>query len=588
MGELVTLTEDKKKRLLKFLQEEDLLAKSEVYDPLQAKHEELNKLYYGETEPRSEDWMSNFPILMGATFTDATSARFLNTMFAYKPTFTLEPTRNSSWMDVAKHTEDFMEFKVKTEMKLYREMRKVVFEACRLGTGALLMPWVRRTERVPVKRLLWTSSMEVELVNGIVMKALPLRDLIYPGGYSEVEDLPWWSRKMHWTPMNLKIQKRKKLYFNIDKVVNYQVPAGDAEQAEAQQRAGEEPGMSTRILGRETYLWHDMKDDGDYRKYICTWHPDANEILRLEEDTYPSWPLKLFRYGPRDYGIMGLGVMEMSAPYDNALYSLYNLLVDNFKVSTMACFAAVKGTGIKADTVIRPAKIFILNNIEDLRALPMGQPYNLNPAFARMVWELGERRTGISDYALGRESAGSGGTATGTLALIQEGQRRFDLTIRDFREGMDDVGMFVLTMQHKHLPREQPYMVLGENGKWVQQFLDMPSSLPYLSLGIKSSMSHVALNKEIEKQDALATFQLLEKYYQSVTQLLLLMSQVPPEVAATLQKIAKAAALKLKKVLETFGEMTPEVYTDIIPEGAAQAAMQRPPMMQGGPGAGAQ
>jgi len=316
--------------------------------------------------------------------------------------------------------------------------------------------------------------------------------------------------------------------------------------------------------------------------------------MRFEEDTYPSWPLKLFRYGPRDYGIMGLGVMEMSQPYDNALYSLYNLLVDNFKVATMQCFAGRKGSGLKADTVIRPAKLFLLDDpVGDLVPKPMGQAYQLNPAFTRMVWELGERRTGISDYALGRESAAAGGraTATGTLALIQEGQRRFDLTIRDFRENMDELGMFLLSMYYKHLDRRQPYMVLGEKGQWVQQFLDIPSEPPHLSLGIKSSMSHVALNKEVEKQDAMATFQLLQQYYQSVTQLLMLMAQVPPEVAATLQNIAQAAALKLKKVLETFGEMTPEVYADVIPEGAAQTAAQRPPQMpgmEGGPGGGAQ
>jgi len=568
MDDLVKLTENQKKRLLKFLEEEDETAKREVYDPLHEKHETLNNLYYGEVEPRSEDWMSNFPIQMGATFTDATTARFLNTMFAYKPTFTLEPTRNSTWMDVAKNTERMMEFKVKTEMKLYREMRKVVFEACRLGTGALLMPWVRKTERVPVKTWLWTRMQEIETVNGPIARALPIRDLIYPSGYSEVEDLPWWSRKMHWTEMNLKVQAHYKKYFNTDKVMKYEVPI-DEKQREAQERAGEEPGLSSRIIGRETYLWHDMKDDGDYQKYICTWHPDSKEILRLEKDTYPSWPLKLFRYGPRDYGIMGLGVMEMAAPYDNALYSLYNLLVDNFKVSTMACFAGKKGSGLKADTVIRPAKLFLLNDPQDLQVLPMGQPYNLNPAFTRMVWELGERRTGISDYALGRESsaAGSRATATGTLALIQEGQRRFDLTIRDFREGMDELGMFLLTMFHRHLPREVPYMVLGENGRWVQEFLEMPTMPPYLSLGIKSSMSHVALNKEVEKQDAMATFQLLERYYQNVTQMMLLMPQVPPDVQAVLQRIMKAAAEKLKKVLTTFGEMTPEMYTDVAVPG---------------------
>jgi len=586
MGKPIKLTEDQKTKLLDYIDVEISAALKNVYNPQMDKYSILNDLYYGKTKPRKEDWMSNFPILMGATFTDAVTARLLNTMFAYKPTFSLEPTRNSDWSEVARKMERLIEFKVRTEMNLYKEMRKVAFECTRLGTGALLTPWVTKTEKITTRGLFWSRTVENTLVDGIVAQALPMRDFVYPAGYSELRDLPWWSRKMRWTKMMLEVERKKGNYEFEDKLFAAEQPV-DEKQREAQEQAGEEPDEVNRILGDEVYLWYDLKGNGDYRRYIATVHIDSKTVLRFEDDTYPRWALSLFRYGPRDYGINGLGVMEMARPYDEALYALYNTLVDNFKIATMQCFKARKGIGIHSKTKIYPGKIFQLDNpVEDLMPMPMGQPFNLNAQFMTLIQQLGERRTGISDYSLGRESGMAGGraTATGTLALIQEGQRRFDLTIRDSREQMDDFGDFNLRMIHKRMNRRQAYMILGEDGRWIEEFLNMPAMPPYLALGVKSSMSHVAQNKEVEKNDALATFQLLEKYYQGVVNLIGLLPQMPmPQMQEVVIKILKASGEKVKRVLETHGEMTPEEYTNVT-EGLTGGPQGAPP--QGAPEGG--
>lgn len=566
MGDPVRLTEDQKKKLKEYLTTELLQATREVHDPLQVKHQELNDVYYGKVEPRKEDWMSNFPVLMGATFTDAVSARFLNTLFAYKPTFTYKPTRDSGWSNAVRATQDMIQYKVENEMKLYKEMRKTVFEATRLGTGALFVPWEVKEEFVEMRNFFWKRQVPVTTVNGIVAKAIPMRDLYWPAGYCELEDLPWWSRRLYWNDIIVKSKQFRDRYDNVDEVLKHpQKLQEDTQEAAAQSE--EEVSRVERFVCQEAFLHWDLKGNGEYRRYVCTWHPESGLIMRFEADTYPRWPLYFFRYGPRDFGLCGLGVMEMSRPYDEALYSIYNLLVDNFKVATMQCFKGKKGTSITSKTAIYPGKIFLLDDpVNDLIPFMMGQPYSLNPAFARMVWELGERRTGVSDYSLGRESSVAGGraTATGTLALIQEGQRRFDLTIKDFREQMDDLGMYVLRMVHALLPRKVPYMILGERGDYVRQLLDMPVVPPHLALAVVSSMSNVAINKEVEKNDAMATFQLLERYYQSMLQLTTLFSQVPdPMAKEVIARIMRAGAEKMKKVLETYGEMAPEDYTNV-------------------------
>ena len=564
MGVPLKLTDKQKKDLVAYLDPEIKRALRNVHAPLQQRYRKWNDLYYGVVEARRADWMSNFPILMGATYVDAVTARLLNTSFAYKPTWTIKPLRNSGWSRVAKQVENYIDYKVHNEMKLYKTSRKTFFECTRLGTGAIFHPWMVKKEKVTTKWLFWERATEFEVVNGMVTQGIPMRDFLFPAGWSELEDLPWWGRRLRWVPMML--NKYKKYYDHVDDIKKIEVKE-DAATEEAARKAGEELGEEARILAWEIYLWWDLKGNGDFRRYVVTYHDESMKIMRFELDTYPEWPVKLLRYGPRDYGICGLGITEMVEPFDNALYALLNLLVDNFKVATMQCFKARKGVGIHAKTKIYPAKIFLLDNPEtDLLPFQMGSPFQLDPRFPRLIQELAERRSGVSDYALGRESAIVGGraTATGTLALIQEGQRRFDLTIRDIREQYDALGMFNLRMTHERLPRRLPYMIMGENGQWVEMFLDVPSMPPFLALGLESSMSHVAVNREVEKQDAIATFQLLGQYYQQVIQLLGLFSQTPdPIMKDVLQKIMVAASEKLRKVLEAYGEMSPEMYTEV-------------------------
>jgi len=567
MGKPIKLSASEEKRVLEYLDSETHQAENYVLHPLQQKREEWNDLYYGVTKPRLEDWMSNFPILLGATFTDAILARIINTTFAYKPTFTIEPTQDSKWSKIAKNVERYLEFKVRTEMDLYNAYRRTLFDTVRLGTGVMMTPWVEETATYPVRWAWIERQVPVRVKQSVVAQYLPIRDFLYPPGYSTLHYMPWWARRMYWTPQMLRVEDRRGYYDVPDEVLKHLEPLPMWTE-QARQRT-DESGYPQRILGWETWAKLDLKEDGDVKRYVFTWHPGLRKILRAELDTYPRWPLSIFRYGIRDQGMTGLGIIEMVAPYETALYALYNLLVDNFKGATMLCFKGKKGANLRSDTKIRPLKLFLLDNPEtDLIPMQMGAPYALNPTFMNSVWDLGERRAGVSDYALGRESPIVAGraTATGTLALIQEGQRRFDLTIHDVRTTTDDIGQFTLAVMHQMLSGQAPYMVLGPDGQYVQEWLEMPAIPPQYVLKLMSSMSNIALNRETEKQSAQMTFQLLGSYYQQIVQLMMgmLNPQTPPEMRQVLSNIAVAAGNKLQKVLEAYGEISPAQYTDVL------------------------
>jgi len=377
MPEVIRLTDASRARLLTYLEEEHERALREVYEPLQSKRNEWEDQYAGKVKPRRADWMSNIPMGLGATYTDATTARFLNTMTAYKPTFTVHALRDSDWVKVAKGVEDMFEFKVQREMRYYDVMRRCVFETCRLGTGAFLAPWVEEYEWLPYRK--WgfiPAQQEIPIIQSIVLKGIPLRDLYLPGGYAEVRELPWWGRKLSWTKLDLEMARKDKFFdsADIDKLLGF-TGLPDEHTASAQERAGEIAPTTPKIEGVETWLKYDLEKQGMFGKYIVKWHPESRKILRVERDDYPEWPLFLFRYGPRDYGILGLGVMEMAKAYDDALWALVNLLIDNFKIATMQCYKGKKSTGLRSDTEIYPGKLFLLSDpVNDLIGFRWGRP----------------------------------------------------------------------------------------------------------------------------------------------------------------------------------------------------------------------
>ena len=559
----VTFTEDEKKKLLSYLEGEMETALREVYEPLQAHRDEWEKTYKGEVLPRAQRWQSNVPIQMASTFTDAVTARILNTLWAYKPFYKLTPTKNNEWVQVVKQVEEFLDLKVRGDGGFYNALRKGLFEAVRLGTGAILTPWVRETVRAKRRYLFWEGAAEEVVYNFVKAQHVPLRSLLFPGGFSELEELPWWARRLYWTPLLVEELRASGEYDIPDTVLKYEEQLPEAEQS-ALERAGEEPYNTRRIIAWD--VWFKYKTKAGVKRYVATLHLPTRTVMRLEEDTYPRWPLFLFRYGPRDASLYGLGIVEVTKPYDDALHALYNLLIDNYKISTNQCLKVRKGTSLGPDTEVFPGKIFRVDAVDDVEAFALGQPFVLNPQFPRMIWDLGERRAGVSDYSLGRESpiVGHRATATATMALIQEGQRRFDLVISDIREELARLGLYVLEMMQTRLDKKEAYLVFGEKGEYVEKYLTLPNS-PARAC-VKVNVASVAMNKEVAKQDAMVTYQLLSQHYQAIAQVMLQLANpnIPPEFRDFLVRVAQAATEKLKEVLEAYGGVGVEKYSDVV------------------------
>jgi hypothetical protein len=222
---------------------------------------------------------------------------------------------------------------------------------------------------------------------------------------------------------------------------------------------------------------------------------------------------------------------------------------------------------------------------------------------------MNEKRTGVSVYNMGMESpvVGSRATATGTTALINEGNMRFWVSIDDMRRAIEE--LLYLTIQQEQQMRPEGYYF--ESGRFIQ----FPQGDPREKLALRLSMSSESVNRDLEVQQMQMLMQVVNDYYMRLNQAMMIVAnpQFPPQAKFAAVQTMEASSKIVKKFVERFDvENLDEVVPTILgalqgmasamqaaggmnatgqgpmaqtPPGPPQAVPQRP---GGGPGAGPQ
>jgi hypothetical protein len=203
-----------------------------------------------------------------------------------------------------------------------------------------------------------------------------------------------------------------------------------------------------------------------------------------------------------------------------------------------------------------------------------------------------ERRSGVADYQLGRESnvMGNRATATGTLALIQEGNRRFDLNVRDVRDCLGAVGKKLLILNAQFRPSGMAYFVKGQDGELVEQVLNLPDEFLADGIGMELTASTATINREIEKQGLMSMMGTLTQYYQQLIQIssIAMNPQTPPPVQQMAIQMADGARYLMSMIVQTYeiravDTLLPPSLADQL-QADTYANAQQPPGPPGGAG----
>jgi hypothetical protein len=261
---------------------------------------------------------------------------------------------------------------------------------------------------------------------------------------------------------------------------------------------------------------------------------------------------------------------------------------------------AKSGSNIAPGEPFYPNKVWIVDDDvnKSFGVFPMADIYQSLPLLQSQVQALGERRTGISDIQLGNIQELPGRTpATTMLSLLQEGNRRPDLTIKDMRyEGLSTVGLRVvqLVQQYASSPLDVGGQKLLElvtqtlgmpEGQEVAQKLSTPMEDAALGIGVSITATSGSANKEVEKQNFTTLLQLAASLYPQFLQAVSIAMQSPGPVGDVALKSAVGLSELFQRSLEQYDVRNTETLIPFTSKDAAEvkaASQQQAAQQQGG------
>jgi hypothetical protein len=596
-GAPVALTERDKQWLPSYLN-------SEIEEALQA-HEvklswidESNRLYMGDPANVRKtfpwDGAANLVIPLVGITVDSIVARIMNTIFAVQPFWSAEALIKDL-EPVVNPLQDFMEWSRVNETGMYTQTRSWVVEVVKHGWAYLKVYWESYTQRSFVVSNGAARPKDIIVRRPRVQHVL-LADIICQAGIEdELNQAEWLAHRVRLTDGQLRWRQHDKVYDNVDKILETKDQPTPMEEKVLENEFEVQASRSKDKLNTLYEIYGDLPLGGSRLPVpvMITYHHPTKTIARCvyNPDITGERPFKKGKFIDREGKRDGVGISRQLSLLQEEISTLHNQQVDNATLANTRFFIGRRGV-VRNGTRVWPGRFLTVPDpSRDIITLPMADIYPSMRTLETSCLAYAERRSGVADYQLGRESnvMGNRATATGTLALIQEGNRRFDLNVRDVRDCLGAVGKKLLLLNCQFRPKGMAYFVKGSDGKLVEQVLDLPEEFIADGIGMELTASTATINREIEKQGLLSMMGTLTQYYQQILQMSsIAMSQdTPPPVKQMVAEMADGARYLMKMIVQTFeiravDTLLPPSLSEQL-ESANAAAQQ-----QGGPGGGPQ
>lgn len=531
----------------------------------------------------------NYTLPLTSIDVDVLYARFMQTVHAPENMWTLQAL-NERWIDAAKPLQDFLQVLDHRLLRMYNVNKRVFLETTKLGTGIYKTGWQYERRNVWGYDAAGKRQRQQRVVSAPFVDHVKLSDFYFPAyAYAVQSDeqggAPWVAERIRVPLGRLYAMAEATAPFlpNISKdtvrfIASFEEsekPPQDVKVQELDYARRANMGSGTKLDGddfdrdkergtpngasiqkpREVELWEIHARFGTKSAFeeddIVVWyHAPTRKIVRAIYAQYDHGkrPYDKIVYFPGD-GFWGIGVCEQKEMFQALGSDLMNFTLDNVVLANSRMIIAKQGANIAPGEPIYPWKVFMSEgNVRDeFGVFPMADIYPSLPMMSQMIASIGEKRTGISDIQLGQMQNLPGRTpATTMMSLLQEGNRRPDLTIRDMRyEGLSVVGLRVLQLCQQYISSPVNFEgatwlkmitdTLGQpEGNFVADKLRMPLEPVELGVGVSLTATSGSANKEVERQGAL--------------QLLQLASQVGPQVLQLVQVAMQAQGTPLADV----------------------------------------
>lgn len=549
-GAPVKFTEEELKKFTNHI-EQELEDGLEEHRDRESRIDEWQRLYDGtpKTPTRNFPWpgAANLEVPLVGFTTDSIVARILNTVFSMEPFWTVRPLRKE--VDpIAKPTEHYLDWSRKAEYNLYRAFKPAVIQCTKFGWAWLKYGWENYTRRDYTLDNNGDVKYIDEIIRRPVVYHVPCQDLIIQAGVEDERIAEWLCHRVRLTDNQMLMRKQDNLYANVDELLkkkDYEIDMENEGRRYPRER------LNTLY---EFNIGYPI--DGVPVELIATYHRPSKQFTRIIHNPYPWRNYTKLTFIEREGKLEGFGIARRLYQLQEEISTIHRQEVDNATVANTRFFLGKRGA-VRPGTQIWPGRFLTVSDPErDIKAFQLGDIGVSLRSLEVQALGYAERASGISDPQLGRESQsmGSRATATGTLAMIQEGNRRFDLNVRDIRESGSEIGRRVLEINQRFRPQGASYFIEGADGQYVEQVLNLPAEFSAAKLSVELTASTATINRETEKQGLIGLLGVMTNYYERIIQSAMIVAnpQIPGEVKELVVKVSEGAKHIVDRIVQDF------------------------------------
>jgi len=250
----------------------------------------------------------------------------------------------------------------------------------------------------------------------------------------------------------------------------------------------------------EGHINRDVDDDGIEEKIIVTIDSLTKKVVYIEDNAkldpmnrkqiQPTW---LFRERGTAYGY---GFHHKLKEISEGASDFCNTLINSAVIAMIPWFFYEGGSGFEEQQPeLEPGKGVKCKNVDKVKFPNLNANAAIFKDFLNIYLALWERVVALSDYSLGRESevlGKKGGTATGTLAVIQEGQIAHEYRGLTIQKQFERIFEIIHDLYYLNMPLEAEIAILGQ---------PIPKRIMSRNYKLKLTASTASANRAAERAE---------------------------------------------------------------------------------------
>lgn len=527
---------------------------------------------------------STIVIPLTAIAVEAVHARTMTTLFALDQLVSAIPV-SGQWDDHARPVERFMNKELLGEMQIRRRLDSSVLEIEKFGTGIAKVGY-EKVIKTAIRQMPDGEEHDYPITvrDGAVVDSVAIGRFLMPFSATDVQTATWCGEEHARSPYEVMCMEESGFF-----------KKGTMERLKAWigQRNRNATGVERKFLQSQEKLenreaqWPELidwvelwlgfnVDGGSYNcEIVVHYHRASRSILSVRYNWNDDLhrPYRVGVYFPVEHRWTGIGICKQSEQFQREITTQHRQRLDNATLANMRMIKISKLSGYGPNEPIFPGKMWFLDDMSHMDTVQMGEIYNsaYNNEQATLTYQ--EKRVGVNDTNLGIPAQGTPGTATGDLARIQEGNKKFDYAYQNIKDFVQEIITDTAVVIAQYGPRRIEYYETVEDGNLVREFFSAPVELIRHSLLIDLRAAGQQQNKVLDRQNWLSVATLLQQYYTGMLQLAQFGGD-PNLLKYITQKGLIAGTEAMRQVLETFNTRNVDriVLSELLRQGATNGS----------------